>query len=916
METGDCPSDEALAAWAKGTAPEDKVAALRAHTAICASCRTVVAELTRTTGERPARQQLGRYVIEEQLGAGGMGTVFAAWDPTVQRKVALKLLHEARAGDDGARAQRFLLERQVLGALEHPHIARLLDAGETEEGRPWFAMDFIDGQPIDVSCDARKLSPRDRLELMLPVLGAVGYAHQHLVVHRDLKPGNILVDAQGQPRLMDFGIARLLEGAGASLTRTGVTPMTPAYASPEQVRREPVAVTSDIYSLGVMLYELFTGVSPYSTPPGDVEALLRAIATESPLPPSSAVARAPDAAIACRASSREELRAALSGDLDAIVLMALRKEPRDRYQSIDAFASDVRAALDGLPTLARRGAAAYRAASFVRRRRGLVAGVVAAFVALSIGLVATLWQAHRAEQERDLARTRFNQVRSLARSVLFDYHDGIAALPGSTSLRERLVKDASQYLDALSAEAKDDVGLRQELATAYLKLGDVQGDPFAASLGDTRAATASYLRARTLAESVLVDRPNDWDARHVIAASHEKVGAIVEVAGALDDALAEYVIALQLDEALLAERPNDPDQLQAASLDDLAAAQVLLAQGKLDDAAPRLERCLERRAKAASLSSDFRARRGVGVVSVTLAELRQEQGRLPEAITSAQTALAAFDKLLQEYPDSFDARRQKGNTLDKLAGLYRLSGQSEKALEVSTQSVASARTQVKADPENAVAKRDLLVALGNYGASLNVNRKYEEVRVVHEEAIALALELRQVAPENMQTTRDLVYFLAQGAESATKRKEFALAEKWYREVIALAEAPQANGATTIPLEEDVAVSLIGIANIRAGEKKFDEAIEGVNKALAIFDALLAKQPGMKRIIAQHALTLVDLGEFNIGKKQFKEAREALERALAEFAQLDAEGAIPATVLDQRKEAQRFLAICDEALGKK
>lgn len=922
MGDGGCITDEQLSAWAGGAATADEQAAMAAHVAACDTCRVVLAEVARTTGERPAPRTMGRYVLREQVGAGGMGTVWAAWDPTVGRRVAVKVLHETH-GDATHRARRFLHERQVLAGLQHPHIARLLDAGETDDGRPWFAMDFVDGLPLDAYCDRHRLSTRQRLELLLPVFDAVAFAHRHLVVHRDLKPGNILVGADGAPRLVDFGIARLLEGDDG-LTQTGMTPMTPAYASPEQVRREPIATTTDVYSLGVVLYELLAGVPPYDAPQGQLDTLLAAIRDVEPPPPSRAVARAPADAVASRAPSRERLRRELEGDLDAIVSMALRKDARDRYASVEAFADDVRAALDGRPTAARRGNATYRAVRFVRRHKAAVAAVTAAFVALAAGLVATLWQARQAERERDLARRRFAQVRALAHAVLFDYHDGIANLPGSTPVRERLVKDAQGYLDALAAEAQDDVSLRRELAQSYLKLGDVQGDPFAASLGDLDGARASYLRARQLAEGVLASVPSDWDARRVVSQSHEKVGALEEVTGHPEQALAEYELAQQLDAALAAERPDDLDVRLAASRDDLDSGQLLLSQGRVDDASPRLERALEQRRAVLAKRDDSLSRKAVGAVLVSLADARQEQGRLADAIAYATEARDVFAEAVKQHPDAVEHQRGLSRTWAQLAGLYRLSGDLARSEEVARQSLAQARAGVAADPLNAVAGRDLIVALANLAMTLKAKADWPAFEAVQDEMLATQRRLSAANEGNVQLRADLVTLLATAGDGALAHGAFGAAEAHLEELLTVAHGLEAEGGLTAMVVEETAMAHSGLSSVRAHEDRFAEALTEIHAAQAGLAAVLAANPGLERIRGRHAMAVATEGDYLVdaAKRAPKAARRAaweaarakLNEAHALLTALAREGKSNDSTVGVTRDVEALLATCERALA--
>ena len=918
-----CITDDALAAWAAGTATDAAVKEMTSHVGHCETCRVVLAEVARTSGERPPALAYGRYQLQEQVGAGGMGTVWAAWDPTVRRRVAVKVLHDA-SGDGAHRAQRFLHERQVLAGLEHPHIARLLDAGETAEGRPWFAMDFVDGQPLDVFCDARKLTTRQRLELLLPAFDAVSYAHQHLVVHRDLKPSNILVGADGQPWLVDFGIARLLEG-DAGLTQTGMTPMTPAYASPEQVRREPVATTSDVYALGVVLYETLTGVSPYRVATTQLDALLTAVREQNPEAPSLAIARATPEAVACRASSRERLRSELADQLDDIVLMALRKVPADRYPSVQALADDVRAALEGRPTLARRGDTAYRALSFVRRHKVSAAAVVAAVVALGAGLASTVWQARRAEQERDIAQRRFAQVRSLAHAVLFDYHDGIAALAGSTPLRERLVKDAQGYLDGLAAETTSDRPLRLELAQGFLKLGDVQGDPFGASLGDLVSAKASYLRGRALAEALVAEDPRDWDARRVVASSHEKVAAVLEVSGELATALSEYELASRLDGVLVAERPDDLDERMTFSRDELSAGQVLTQLGDVDQASRRLERALLERRSVVAQRNDRRSRRGVATVLISLADVRGEQGKPNEAITLDEEASTILTALAEEQPDDASAQRDAARAWDGLAGYYRIQAKPERAVALSHKSLAAARKAVDADPQNSVARRDLVVSLGNLGMSLGAMEGKADVELAKTETEALEVQraLAHDEPDNLQYERDLLSVLSMATAGSLDRGDFVTAEARTLEHLAVAARLTAAGGMNATAQENGVMAHSSLAAVRAGQKRFDEALAENRLAIAGLDQVIAENPGLARVQVRRAYVMAKDAEFFVliaesapkekRREAWVRAREAAVAAQKYAEEIEAAGHATGTLGLTRKGTEEVLARCDAAL---
>jgi serine/threonine-protein kinase len=370
-------------------------------------------------GDAPP-ERIGPYRVVREIGRGGMGVVYLAEraDAEYRRRVAIKIV---RAGF-GAREleDRFRHERQILASLDHPHIARLYDGGVTEDGRPYLVMELVEGEPIDRYCDERALDIDARLALFDQACAAVQYAHRRLIVHRDLKPANILVSAAGV-KLLDFGIAKLLdrESADASTRTAGLGIMTPEYAAPEQIRGEPVTTSTDVYALGAVLYELLAGRRPHAIRRGSIEEMARVL-TQDVVPPSSAAsrplgqddepARMPDSdaspaasAAATRATTPDRLRRRLKGDLDAIVLTALRTEPEKRYASAEALREDVRRHRSGFPVSARPVTPAYRLGRFMRRNRVAAAAGLVAFASLAVGFAGTVWQARKAASERDAA---------------------------------------------------------------------------------------------------------------------------------------------------------------------------------------------------------------------------------------------------------------------------------------------------------------------------------------------------------------------------------------------------------------------------------------------------------------------------------------------------------------------------------
>jgi serine/threonine protein kinase len=501
-------------------------------------------------------RRLGAYQLVECLGRGGMGEVWRARraDAQYEKEVAIKLV---RGGYDTAFVlQRFRAERQILANLEHPNIARLLDAGVTVAGQPYLVMELVEGVPIDAYCTARALPIAERLRLFREVCAAVSYAHQRLVVHRDLKPGNILVSADGAIKLLDFGIAKLLQptpadGAVSDATRTNLRALTPAFCSPEQVLGLSITTASDVYSLGVVLFHLLAGRSPYRTALESTRDAIRDVCETEPLRPS--VAAAQD-------SGTDRARSLPDRDLDDITLKALRKEPERRYGSVEQLDEDLRRYLAGLPVLARGDHFSYRAGKFLRRHRVEVAAAALVGLALLAGIIISSREARIADAQRARAERHFASVRALANTFMFKMDDSIRDLPGSTAARELLVKTALEYLDTLSREAGTDRSLQLELAEAYDKVGDIQGQANNPNTGKPQAALASYDKAIGLLTRLTAAEPANAQALRRLAMAHMKRSRVfATLSGDLPTAAAESQRAISILERLAAAQPHDPE---------------------------------------------------------------------------------------------------------------------------------------------------------------------------------------------------------------------------------------------------------------------------------------------------------------------------------------------------------------------
>ena len=741
-----CDGDPALLAQIRALLASDKEAASAGFWTSSA----LEVEAARTAQQPDARigQALGSYKILNVISSGGMGTVYLAArdDDEYHMRVAVKVIK--RGMDTDLIVRRFRTERQILAQLEHPNIARLLDGGATADGSPYLVMEYVEGQPIDQYADDHKLSISERLGLFRTVCAAVNYAHQNLVIHRDLKPSNIFVTSGGVPKLLDFGIAKLLspdQTLGANEHTLALPFMTPEYASPEQVRGEPITTVSDVYSLGVLLYRLLSGHAPYRLKTRHPEEIAQAVCNQQPGKPSTAAGR-DESGDASRDSLK--LRRRLRGDLDNIVLMAIRKEPDRRYASVDLFSEDIRRHLDGLPVAAHQDTLGYRAGKFVRRNRVGVVAAILLLLSLLGGIIGTSWQAHVASAQRARAERRFNDVRKLANSILFEFPNAIANIPGTLAARQLILKRALEYLDSLAQEAGDDRPLKSELAVAYSRVGTLTWD-VAASLdthrkavrineslvkaepanrkyreqlfdsynsvgdslkdkNDSAGALDSYRKAMSVMESLLGTDFNSLEYQKNLADAFERTGIILELMGQTDQALECHFKAADMLRTALKADPKDIETRRAVGNNLL-----FIARGQADngDYKAALENCRAARKTAEALNaqdpSNVVYQRDLWVNDLREASLLQKEGNPAGALAKYRSAYAYIDKLSGADPGDKGHRRGLAVTYLAMGDALQELKRNGQALEYYSKAIAISQALLAADPNKGETRGDL-----------------------------------------------------------------------------------------------------------------------------------------------------------------------------------------------------------------
>jgi non-specific serine/threonine protein kinase/serine/threonine-protein kinase len=824
--------------------------------------------------EGRAGQQVGHYRIVREIGRGGMGAVYLAEraDGEFRQRVALKVVRRSFA--DSELARRFRRERQILASLNHPNIARLLDGGVSADGEPFIAMEYVEGARVDDYCAAESLSTDARLRLFLAVCQGVSYAHQHLVIHRDIKPSNILVTAEGVPKLLDFGIAKLLdpEYAGADEhTRTEMRAFTPDYASPEQLAGATVTTASDVYSLGVLLEDLLRG------------ARAKPSARRSP---GGWLSRGAGGTVATNLPTdgdgrdggpKSSTQTFVNSELKNIVAMARREDPARRYSSVVQFAEDVQRYLGGLPVRAQKDSFTYRAGKFVRRNKAGVAAAALVALSLVVGFAVAIWQANVARRERDRAERRFGDVRQLSNALLTDIAPKIERLEGATEARQALVVQSLKYLDSLAEEAEGDLALQAELAAAYEKVGVLQGDSRKPSLSDFRGAIASLEKAQQIRRRLLAINPNDADNRRLLA-DNLRLLAIRRIAQSdVEGGFRDSKEALRIYESLVAETSGSLELQRAFLETQIEDATNYINLSRFAEAIePLKQAAIKLEALRKTYADDVEAERILARCLASLGLSLSWETRQQEAEAEMARAVSIAESLASRYPNDTNVKQDLWKIYESASSIYE-EVDDARAYELCDKARKVVESVIAVDRANAQARHNLSKIFSRLGISAsNIGQPAAALDFL-ERAKAIILELQEKDPLNRGYDRDLSALYIRIGVARLKQRDYNGALAAYEKSAELYEKQIANDAANTIAMRDSAIAyrhagsvhreLAKTANGQTRQLHLAAEIESYQKAL---NALLKAQ-------AQKALPEINLKLLENIRKDIEELEKQVER---------------------------------------
>ena len=818
-------------------------------------------------------QAIGKYTVRREIGRGGMGVVFLATRAAgdFQKKVAVKIIRRGASSDETLR--RFRQERRILAALEHPNIARLIDGGATDDDMPYLIMEYVEGVPIDEFCRRNDLSTEEKLKLFQKICRAVAHAHRNLTIHRDLKASNILVTEDGEPKLLDFGIAKLFSnepGETNEETQTNFRALTPEYASPEQFRGEKLTTATDVYSLGVILYELLTGNRPFTTSGKTYAEVLQMVSESKPTRPSAVQSSKFKVQSSKFESGGQKTKdkvkktnPKLNSDLDNIVLKSLAKEPERRYLSVEQFSEDIERFLKGLPVAARADTFFYRAEKFVRRNRFGVSIAAAAFLLLITGITIIVYEYRAAEIERAKAERRAENLRKLSGSFAVELHGAILNLPGSLPARKLLLTRAVEQLDALAEESDGDPTLRDELAAAYYNLGELP----AISIAD---AEQSYKKALAIYENLAAADSENVRYRTQLAKGYGKLADLQKVRGDLTGAISYLRKKAEILKTVAADL--SPDE----SMEDLFDSYYDLAAN-----------------------------------TYTLGEARK-------SLESVNSAIEVSNELVRRAPENEDYKRLKFSLNSVTAADLAFLGNYQEAIEKLRESIKESGEQAAKHPNDVRFQYELWAFNRRLGVILEQNGEFEAAFDALQTALDLMENLRNESPDDTGYQRNTAYSNLTLAQFLLRRNKAEKAISFLRRARELSEKLIAADAERGESIQDLAEIYQGLGNALLALANRTEAINYFRQSSRFYEKILERDPQDAILRRNYAEFLKQFGgalSKGANSEERDQANSFLTRSLQIWQDLQSKNELSYADANQPEEAARILAQTEDVAAK-